>query len=191
MKEKEKESCTNHEGKRISKKKKIIMAVLAGCVVCYLLFVVIYRQVRWVPLLEAVDENYGADGEDVAYKKIGDYTLTAFRRDFPSLGGNLSVSHYIKFDLITGETTAYNYCSADIYPKVFGYEISVMVTYLYEGEDGSEDVRHCTMELDENMEYIEGDFGSRQIYEEYFEEIQEVYQIIEEVWGIVTVKENL
>ncbi|MGN0166050.1 MAG: hypothetical protein ACI39R_07680 [Lachnospiraceae bacterium] len=184
------ESDTSCEKKRFSKPMKIIIVALVGCVVFYLLFVVIYRQVRWVPLLEAVEEDYDADDDFMASKKIGDYTITVFRRDFPSLGGNLSVSHYSKFDMITGKTTEYNYASADIYPKLFGYEISVYVTYLYKGEDGSEDVRDCTMELDENMEYIDGDFGSRQIYEEYFEEIQEVYQIIEDVWGFVTVKEN-
>lgn len=86
----------------------------------------------------------------------------------------------------------YDFCEADLYPKLFGgFDIEVRLCYGFEKPDGTIEIRYSTMQFDEEMNYLDGEYGSRELYEQYFAKIQEVYRIIEDVWGIVTAKESL
>lgn len=173
------------EERKKTKKLRKILLVFFGLTVCWLLFVLLYRKVRFQPILDAVN------GDSIKTEN-GDYTCGAWQKDFPSLGGNLYVNHYIAVNELTNETLTYGYCDADLYPKLFGgFEIVVHLCYGYEKEDGTVDIRRCSMQLDEEMNYLDGDYGSAELYQQYFAEVQEVYRVIADVWGIVTVKESL
>ncbi len=161
--------------------KKIIL-IAAIIIATQLIVIAIYRKVKWPQYFEAVN------GDSI---KVGEYTAGAFLADYPSTRGYVYANHAIGWDVKTGEDTTYDFADIDIRIKPFGYDISVSVCYRYQNEDGSYELRRCKMELDENMNYIDGEYGSKQIYEEYFEAIKEVYQVAHDVWGIVNVKESL
>lgn len=162
-----------------------VLLVLFCLALCWLLFVLIYRKVRFRPILDAVN------GDSIKLEGTP-YLCGAWQKDFPSLGGNLYVTHTTVIDGLINEALNYDYCDADLYPKLFGgFKISVHLCYGYEKEDGTIDIRRCSMQLDEEMNYLGGEYGSAELYEQYFAEVQEVYRVIADVWGIVTVKESL
>lgn len=168
-------------------KKKVfkILAAFFALALGWLLFVLVYRKLRFEPILDAVN------GDSIKIEGTN-YLCGAWRQDFPSLGGNLYVTHTIVVNGQTNEILNYDFCEADLYPKLFGgFEIEVHLCYGFEKPGGTIEIRHSTMQLDEEMNYLDGEYGSRELYEQYFSEIQEVYRIIEDVWGIVTVKESL
>lgn len=170
------ENNKRKKDKNGKRSKRVVWLILGSAVLLYLIFVAAYRTVRWKPLLDAVD------GESI---KVGDYTVGAYRQDFPSLGGNMYVNHSISDKPMDA------YCDADIYPKLFKNEFEIYVNYPYELKNGKSEMRSCMMKLDKNMNYVSGDSESERIYEEYFDEIKEVYRVIKDVWGIADVRDSL
>jgi len=168
--------------KKLSLKIKILIGIIVLFIV-YNIFWSVFTYIRWRPFCEPL-EYIGDGGYSLFVGERGEegrYIYGAFLPQYLSYAGNLSISR--------GEVRTEDIpkVSMLIFPKLDGYEIYVKIYKMVMDETGLNGKQELmgTVILDENMEYYyEPTEEEERFFEEYKDDIAEVYEEMNKMWEI-------
>lgn len=137
----------------------------------------VYVACRYTPFCEAL-------GCKTAFVRCsqtdGNYNYHVKKPDYLSFTGNLAISEVIT----AGEKK--DRVNIIIWPKGFHhYEVGAGVSYVVYDASGNLTMDGWSMMLNEDMELLETDAHSKEIYEKYKDEIAILYDLAYQKWGIL------
>lgn len=167
--------------KKKSIKFKIIIGII-GLFVIYNIIWGVYTFIKWKPYCDAVGYDEKLEGYVVVLGEnntTDNFVYSVALPKYLSFGGNLSLSQV--------EITGSDRPTVDliIFPEMGGYRIIVGLS-TYEHQEYDTYVHSAgSLVLNEKMEfYDEPTEEDKKVYEEYYPEIKNAFDKIDEMWGI-------
>ncbi len=115
------------------------------------------------------------------------YVYSVHKPPYLSFTGNLGISPYITISYDLPEAT---YADLLIWPRgINDYEIGVEIIKTTTDIDNLSSHSTCTqMMLDENMNLLDDTPENRELYEQNLDQIEDLYRLAYEMWGILEPK---